>query len=141
MNNSPLVETIVNVVSEDQEVDHAWISLIFGTEPSFSRNLSHLTSSGHMSPVRQSLWELRLGELVVDSLDQALHAQLGTLGAGADLVAERCNERGWAMSVLQRVRIFDWGDRPALELSRESLQRLSELNAAWALEIVDLSRE
>lgn len=140
MQQQPTVETSITFLSNTVELDFVELSRLMGCEPDSSRSLNQLTAAGRLPPIRSSEWTVSTNAQVVDSIDEGINLLFQRFTRQWTLVVEFCRRSGYEVSVTSRVRIYDWNDRPFVELGAPTIGRLRELGAKWQLDLVDLSR-
>ncbi len=140
MTEQPTIESILVLSSSTVELDFDEIRRIAGQAPHSIRLLGHRTAAGRVPPVRSSEWVLSSGAQVLDSIDDGVSQLLGRIAARSDLIARFCVECGCDVTVISRVCIYDWDDRPSIKLAPASVALLQQLGAAWQLDLADFSR-
>jgi hypothetical protein len=136
---SPTIETSITIRSSSVELDFLTLSKLLGREPDSTRSLDHVTATGRPAPVRSSEWTVSTGANVVDSVDDGLQKLVGLFSSWAS-IATFCGANDYEVSITSRMLIYDWDDRPFIELSAASIELLRQVRASWQLDWVDLSR-
>lgn len=136
----PTVDTSLAFTCDTAELDFAEISRLLGREADETRSLFAPTKTGHPRSKPCSVWQFSTGPLVLNSIDEGVTRLFELPTAQWDTVAALCSERNYEPTVTSQVRIYDWDDRPFVELSSFSVAQLQRLGARWQLDWVDLSR-
>ena len=137
---SPTTQTSITIIDRAVELDFAALSAIVGAEASYLRSLHHITRAGTPPPIRSSEWSVSIEPEVIDSVDEGIRRLLDGNWPGWIAAAAYCELHGHEIWMTSRVKVFDWDDRPFIELSRVTIDKLRQLDAQWKLDWVDLSR-
>jgi hypothetical protein len=138
MLQTPFTETRLTISSPDKELDFERISGLVGVAPSNTRSLYHLMKNGELPPVKSSEWSISTGELTLDSIDDGVLQMILPLESKLNSIRDYCAQHGATVMISSKVKIYNWEDRPFVQLSARSLALLRQLNAEWQLELVNL---
>lgn len=136
----PTVTTSLTIICKSKELDFAALSKTLDRKADSTRSLDHVTASGRAPPVRSSEWTISTEAQVLDSIDAGVRQLLGDVverWAGVDSL---WGTNQIEVCVTSLVRIYDWEDRPIIQLDAASIGLLQKIGASWQLDWVDLSR-
>jgi Domain of unknown function (DUF4279) len=140
MTEQPTVKTVLVISSVTDELDFDGLTVAVGRSPYSTRSLDHRTAGGRPAPVKRSEWILSSGADVLDSVSQGVSQLLDQFPERLDHVSQFCKSRSYQISIVSRVSIYDWDDRPSVELDCSAVVGLATLGAAWQLDLADFSR-
>ena len=136
----PTVETSITISSSKDELPFSEISELLNKEPSDVRTFHHLTSWGTMPAIRSSDWTYTMSEVELNAVGEGICELFSAFDTDWAAVGKLCSDRGYEIIVVSLVKIYDWDDRPLLELDKKAVKALSLVGAGWRADIDDYSR-
>lgn len=139
MREQPTIESILVFSSDTVELDFNQITKMIGQEPQSVRSLTHGTAAGSPARINSSEWILSSGPEILDSVNEGL-VKLVNQMAHAETIARISIGLHCDVTLISKVRIYDWDDRPFIKLSPTTIAVLHKVGAAWQLDLTDFSR-
>ncbi len=136
----PTVETSITISSDKGELIFSEISRLLNKEPSDVRSFHHITSWGSSPAIQSSDWNFSMKEVELNTVGEGVCDLFNFFDTDWAAVTQFCFDRGCEVIVISRIKIYDWDDRPLLELDQKAVKALSLVGATWRADIEDHSR-
>lgn len=79
-------------------------------------------------------------EIELNSVGEGVCDLFGVFETDWVEVSRFCSEHEYDITVISLIKIYDWGDRPLLELGKKAIKAISLIGATWRADMEDHSR-